>query len=74
MLSFDNWPTWAITAYLIVDITVRIIAVIQVPRNRRPTAAMAWLLAIFFIPVVGVLLLVFCLLQRLLTHRTAQRH
>ena len=56
MLSFDNWPTWAITAYLIVDITVRIIAVIQVPRNRRPTAAMAWLLAIFFIPVVGVLL------------------
>ncbi len=56
MFSFDNWPIWAIIAYLIVDITVRVVAVIQVPRNRRPTAAMAWLLAIFFIPVIGVLL------------------
>src|SRR5690606_7001978 len=30
--------------------------IIVVPRNRRPTSAMAWLLAIFFIPVLGVLL------------------
>ena len=56
MFSFDSWPAWAITAYLIVDVTVRIVAVIHVPRNRRPTAAMAWLLAIFFIPVLGVVL------------------
>ncbi|KLD33364.1 cardiolipin synthase, partial [Xanthomonas perforans] len=30
--------------------------IIIVPRNRRPTAAMAWLLAIYFIPFVGVFL------------------
>ncbi len=36
--------------------TIRIAAIIIVPRNRRPTAAMAWLLAIYFIPIIGVLL------------------
>ncbi|GAA1657157.1 cardiolipin synthase [Microbacterium flavum] len=46
---------WALVV-LVTDITVRILAVIFVPRNRRPTAAMAWLLAIYFIPIVGVLL------------------
>ncbi len=38
------------------DIVVRIIAIIVVPRNRRPTAGMAWLLAIFFLPIIGILL------------------
>ena len=46
---------WVILVF-VTDVTVRILAVIFVPRNRRPTAAMAWLLAIYFIPIVGVLL------------------
>src|SRR5690554_6781896 len=41
---------------LLIDIAIRITAIIVIPRNRRPTAAMAWLLAVFFIPYVGVLL------------------
>ncbi|MFL6288381.1 MAG: cardiolipin synthase [Actinomycetes bacterium] len=45
----------AATAVLI-DLAIRLIALVVVPRNRLPTAAMAWLLAIFFIPVIGVLL------------------
>ncbi|GAA3777070.1 cardiolipin synthase [Microbacterium kribbense] len=48
--------TWWPIVVLIFDIAIRIAAVIVVPRNRRPTAAMAWLLAIYFIPIVGVLL------------------
>jgi cardiolipin synthase len=40
---------------LVIDFIVRVIAVIVVPRNRRPTSATAWLLAIFFIPYIGVL-------------------
>ena len=36
--------------------SIRIAAIIIVPRNRRPTAAMAWLLAIYFIPLIGVFL------------------
>ncbi len=46
------WPV----VVLIIDITIRVAAIIIVPRNRRPTAAMAWLLAIYFIPLIGVLL------------------
>jgi cardiolipin synthase len=35
---------------------IRLVALVVVPRNRLPTAAMAWLLAVFFIPVIGVVL------------------
>nr|WP_054687252.1 cardiolipin synthase [Microbacterium sp. No. 7] len=50
-----TWSWWVILA-LLVDLAVRVLAIIIVPRNRRPTAAMAWLLAIFFMPYIGVLL------------------
>ncbi|HXH34294.1 MAG TPA: cardiolipin synthase [Plantibacter sp.] len=49
-----SWNWLGITA-LVIDFIIRVIAVIVVPRNRRPTAGMAWLLAIFLIPYVGVL-------------------
>ncbi|MFJ6418060.1 cardiolipin synthase [Paeniglutamicibacter sp. NPDC091659] len=39
-----------------VEIMIRITMIGIVPGNRRPTTAMAWLLAIFFIPVVGLAL------------------
>ncbi|MBY6060084.1 cardiolipin synthase [Microbacterium esteraromaticum] len=55
-MNTDAWPLWLTIIYLIIDLTVRVVAVIVVPRNRKPTSAMAWLLAIFFIPVLGVLL------------------
>ena len=41
---------------VVVDMAIRLVALVVVPRNRLPTAAMAWLLAVFFIPVIGVLL------------------
>jgi cardiolipin synthase len=39
-----------------VDLLVRILALVYIPRNRRPTTAMAWLMAIFFLPYLGILL------------------
>ncbi|MBC7591867.1 MAG: cardiolipin synthase [Salinibacterium sp.] len=41
---------------LVIDFAIRVVALIVVPRNRRPQTAMAWLLAIFFVPYVGVIL------------------
>ena len=53
-------PAWlpATIAVLgvVVDIAIRVFAVVYVPINRRPTTATAWLLAIFLIPYVGFLL------------------
>ena len=36
---------------LVLDFLLRIVALLYVPRNRRPQTALAWLLAIFFIPL-----------------------
>ncbi len=41
---------------ILIDLAIRIAALIIIPRDRKPTAAMAWLLAIFLIPFVGILL------------------
>ncbi|SFR91435.1 cardiolipin synthase [Agromyces sp. CF514] len=40
----------------LIDLGIRIAALIIVPRDRKPTAAMSWLLAIFLIPFVGIVL------------------
>ena len=44
------------TILVLVDFIIRVVAVIYVPRNRRPQTALAWLLAIFFIPYIGIVL------------------
>ena len=55
--SDDGWFGVMVAVVLFVaDATVRILAIIYVPRNRRPQTATAWLLAIFFIPYLGILL------------------
>lgn len=41
---------------LVLDIAIRVFALIFVPRNRRPQTALAWLLLIFFQPYVGIVL------------------
>ena len=43
---------------VLIDFVIRVVAIIVVPRNRRPTSGMAWLLTIFFIPYLGALLFV----------------
>ena len=48
--------SWWVAILFVIDLVIRVVAIIVVPRNRRPTAAMAWLLAIYFIPYAGVLL------------------
>lgn len=47
---------WWLIVLTVIDLTIRIAAVIIIPPNRRPTAGMAWLLAIFFLPIAGALL------------------
>jgi cardiolipin synthase len=41
---------------LVLDIAIRVLALIFVPRNRRPQTALAWLLLIFFQPYIGIIL------------------
>ncbi|TFD61994.1 cardiolipin synthase [Cryobacterium sp. Hh7] len=55
MFGIDGLTITVLLA-LIIDFSVRVVAIIVVPRNRRPMSGMAWLLTIFFIPYLGVLL------------------
>lgn len=57
MVLFDlTWAqAWGLIVFT-VDLIIRIGAIFIVPRNRRPTSGMAWLLAIFFLPFIGTIL------------------
>jgi cardiolipin synthase len=41
---------------IIVDLGVRVVALTVIPQNRKPQTAMAWLLAIFLLPYLGIIL------------------
>lgn len=51
-----NWPLVVAVSIFAIEYAIRIVALFIVPRNRRPTAGMAWLMAIFWIPVLGIVL------------------
>ena len=46
------------TAWLIADWVIRIAALFIVPKNRKPTAGMAWLLFIFLFPLPGLVIFI----------------
>ncbi|MBO1267883.1 cardiolipin synthase [Arthrobacter cavernae] len=48
--------TWLLGVWAIGEIILRIVLLGVIPGNRRPTTAMAWLLAVFLIPSVGFIL------------------
>ncbi|MHC2998381.1 cardiolipin synthase [Microbacterium sp. HJ5] len=50
----DQTALWPIALALV--FAIDIIALIVIPRGRKPTAAMAWLLLIFLLPFIGMLL------------------
>lgn len=48
--------TWLLGVWAIGEIILRVVLLGVIPGNRRPTTAMAWLLAVFLIPSVGFIL------------------
>lgn len=60
-----------VTAFVIFEYLVKIIAVGVVPENRKPSSSLGWLLLILFLPVVGVPL--FLILGSPYVHRRRAR-
>ena len=48
------FPDGVTSALLITEYVIKILALGMVPENRQPSSSQAWLLAILFIPVIGV--------------------
>ena len=70
--------TWVLPANsaiiaLVIDMSIRLVALFVVPRNRKPTSGMAWLLAIFFLPVPGIILFLIIGSNRLPRGRVAKQ-
>ncbi|MFF8818480.1 MULTISPECIES: cardiolipin synthase [Leucobacter] len=68
-----NWAYIGAVVALIIDNAIRITALFVVPRNRRPTSGMAWLLAIFLLPVPGLIVFLIIGSNRLPKHREAKQ-
>ena len=49
-----SFPAGVTSGLLITEYVIKILALGMVPENRQPSSSQAWLLAILFIPVVGV--------------------
>ncbi|GAA4191159.1 cardiolipin synthase [Gryllotalpicola kribbensis] len=67
------WTSAIIIFGLVVDFIFRVVAIIVVPRNRRPTSATAWLLAINFLPYIGLLVFLLIGSYKLPKHRRAKQ-
>src|SRR5699024_2810853 len=49
-----DWAQIVSTTFIVLDYTIKVIAIGVVPENRRPSSSSAWLLLILFLPVVGI--------------------
>jgi cardiolipin synthase A/B len=71
----QGWLALAVALVLIaLDIAIRVLALIYVPRNRRPQTALAWLVLIFFQPYIGILLFLLLGSFRLPKQRRERQH
>ena len=53
-LGIEALPAWILVIIVFLEVGVRLAVLGIIPDNRRPQTAMAWLLAIFFVPVVAL--------------------
>jgi len=47
---------WLPLTVLLIDVVIKIVALGTIPRNRRPSSSLAWLLLITVTPVFGLIL------------------
>ncbi|MGV8885542.1 MAG: cardiolipin synthase [Microbacteriaceae bacterium] len=55
-MTTAEWWRLVLAVGVGIDFVIRVLALIIIPRNRRPQTAMAWLMAIFFLPIPGIVL------------------
>ena len=55
-LTSPSTPVWITVLAVLLDLTIKLAALGFIPQDRRPSAAMAWLLLVYLIPFVGLLL------------------
>ncbi|MFW0181496.1 cardiolipin synthase [Rothia sp. P5766] len=54
-LNITNLPDWLSVSLVVFDLIIRLTVIFWLPYNRKPVVALGWLMAIFYIPYVGLL-------------------
>ena len=54
-MNSQQLSTLALVIAGLIDLAIRVAAIIVIPRNRKPSAATAWLMAIFVVPYAGLI-------------------
>ena len=52
----SSMAAWVGIALYLLDLTIKVIALGVIPKNRRPSSGMAWLLLIMIIPFLGFII------------------
>jgi cardiolipin synthase len=71
--TLTDMAGWIATALYLLDLTIKVVALGVVPRNRRPSSGMAWLLLILIIPFAGLALFLVLGSTRLERKRTEKQ-
>jgi cardiolipin synthase A/B len=72
--AMEAWTTLIVSAvFLAILISIALVTLIAVPRNRRPQSALAWLLLIYLLPLIGLLLFLLLGSRRLPKRRREQQ-
>lgn len=56
LLPADTLPEWILLVLAVLDLVVKLVALGWIPHQRRPSVALAWLLALFLLPYAGLVL------------------
>ncbi|MDO4918111.1 cardiolipin synthase [Kocuria sp.] len=73
LLPADTVPEWILVVLAALDLLLKLVALGWIPHQRRPSVALAWLLAIFLVPYAGILLFVVIGSSRLPRRRMARQ-
>ena len=73
LLPADTVPEWILVALAVLDLLLKLVALGWIPHQRRPSVALAWLLAIFLVPYAGIVLFVVIGSSRLPRTRMAKQ-
>ncbi|WP_306419166.1 MULTISPECIES: cardiolipin synthase [Cellulomonas] len=50
----DGWPGWAVWLVVVLGVLVGLVAAALIADNRRPSAALGWVLAVVLVPYLGL--------------------
>lgn len=70
----QDWPSWVLALLVIPDVLIRLIAIGWIPYRRKPSVALGWLMAIFFLPYVGIIGFLIFGSAKLPAHRRKMQH